>query len=197
MLRSAPLIIANVDWSKIAHSLESYTKKGYKQIETPWIVPRCITEITCIDETAVVSADDGQEGERTLVGSAEQGFLELRFHNELPDGWYVSAGPCFRIGTPPSWRHQYQFFKVELICFFKEEDTKDRVLDTLICNAIDFMETYKAKLDIRETPEGLDLEINGIEVGSYGTRYHEKIGWWGYGTGIAEPRFTQALTRSR
>jgi seryl-tRNA synthetase len=185
----------NVDWSKIANAVENYKEHGYRYVESPWFVEREIMEITCPDEDRVFYMKDYPSN--GFVGSAEQGLLSLRYKKKLADGWYVSAGPCFRLEEKLDTYHQYQFFKVELLCFFKEEDTKDRVLDTLICNAIDFMETYKAKLDIRETSEGLDLEINGIEVGSYGTRYHEKIGWWGYGTGIAEPRFTQALTRSR
>ena len=46
-----------------------------------------------------------------------------------------------------------------------------------------------------KTDEGYDLEINGIEVGSYGARYHAKIGWWAYGTGLAEPRYTTAMNK--
>jgi hypothetical protein len=42
------------------------------------------------------------------------------------------------------------------------------------------------------TEDGLDVEIGGIEVGSYGTRLHEGFSW-NYGTGLAEPRFSSAL----
>lgn len=37
-----------------------------------------------------------------------------------------------------------------------------------------------------------DLEINNIEVGSYGIRQYKNL-FWVYGTGLAEPRFSQAI----
>jgi hypothetical protein len=47
-----------------------------------------------------------------------------------------------------------------------------------------------------KTDVGYDLEINGIEVGSYGRR---EVGdfTWVYGTGLALPRFSQALNRGK
>jgi hypothetical protein len=52
---------------------------------------------------------------------------------------------------------------------------------------------FASKLLVREaTPEGIDLVLNGIEVGSYGVR---TVGnrTWTYGTGLALPRFTVAI----
>jgi hypothetical protein len=51
-----------------------------------------------------------------------------------------------------------------------------------------------SSVDIVATDEGYDININGIEVGSYGFR---EIGdfMWVYGTGLAEPRFSQAVGR--
>ena len=46
--------------------------------------------------------------------------------------------------------------------------------------------------EIVETDEGWDINVGGIEVGSYGSRsIHDHL--WVYGTGLAEPRFSQAL----
>ena len=40
--------------------------------------------------------------------------------------------------------------------------------------------------------ESVDLELNRIEIGSYGVRRTPECAWV-YATGLAEPRFTQAL----
>lgn len=42
------------------------------------------------------------------------------------------------------------------------------------------------------TPQGIDLLINGVEVGSYGIRTLGGFSWI-YGTGVALPRYTQAV----
>lgn len=51
-----------------------------------------------------------------------------------------------------------------------------------------------------ETPLG-DLEVAGVEVGSYGARAFEDDSGstvvWAYGTGLAEPRSSWAIERSR
>lgn len=47
-------------------------------------------------------------------------------------------------------------------------------------------------VDIVATEIGLDLELGGIELGSYGYREHNDLKWT-YATGLAEPRFSQAV----
>jgi hypothetical protein len=39
------------------------------------------------------------------------------------------------------------------------------------------------------TADGLDIEVDGVEVGSYGRRACA-LGAYDYGTGLAEPRFS-------
>jgi hypothetical protein len=46
-------------------------------------------------------------------------------------------------------------------------------------------------LTIVKTEIGHDIELNGIEIGSYGWRQNQDI-IWAYGTGLAEPRFSIA-----
>jgi hypothetical protein len=59
----------------------------------------------------------------------------------------------------------------------------------------EFMEILgNCKLEERSTSEGIDLYLNGIEVGSYGIRKHNSYQWV-YGTGLALPRFDKALNK--
>jgi hypothetical protein len=48
-------------------------------------------------------------------------------------------------------------------------------------------------LKVIETEDGWDLELLGIEVGSYGIRRIGDVQYM-YGTGLAEPRFGQVLS---
>jgi hypothetical protein len=47
-------------------------------------------------------------------------------------------------------------------------------------------------VDLVMTAEGYDLEIGGIEVGSYAARTADGMSWT-CGTGLAEPRFSTAI----
>lgn len=48
------------------------------------------------------------------------------------------------------------------------------------------------KIEVVDTDEGFDLQLGGIEIGSYGKRHHDSFGPWAYGTGLALPRFSVA-----
>ena len=52
---------------------------------------------------------------------------------------------------------------------------------------------HRAKVITPKSDGVADLEIAGIEVGSYGIRHHELVGHWAFGTGLAEPRYSQAM----
>jgi hypothetical protein len=71
-------------------------------------------------------------------------------------------------------------------------------LEEVIKDAIDFFNGYE-NVRLVDAPlsnafNNQDIEINGVEVGSYGYRTYEGFNWI-YGTGCAEPRLTQALER--
>lgn len=188
-----------INWLRMGEALEFYKDHGFKYIETPWITLNSINHITYegLDAIRLVDEDFYQVNRKPafgLVGSAEQGFLQLRVHQNLPDGWYVSTGPCFRDEAVLDKYHQKQFLKTELIRFGKEEEMNSS-LDTIMSFANSFMSRF-GKVDIDCFGDAqFDLSINNIEVGSYGIRYHKKAGWWVYGTGLAEPRFTLALEK--
>lgn len=167
-------------YGRIAHALSFYRDLGFVWIDTPWVVSGEATGVTC------KSPNEECHG-GFLVGSAEQGFIQLAQHGVLRAGRYVSAGPCFRFGDAGQpGKHPY-FFKVELLIADSNDHRSLREAAEL------FMQQYTTVQAV-STADGEDLEANGIEVGSYGSRQHASLPYpISYGTGLAEPRFSEAM----
>jgi seryl-tRNA synthetase len=173
-------------WPYISQALMFYQEKGYKYIEVPWIVQNVVNMITCPDEDFLMKIDGTYS---SLVGSAEQGFLALQMNNGLAKGKYVSCSPCFRNEKNPTEIHRKYFMKVEL---YQTNDTSIDSMYNLIQDAQDFFDTLTTQgIQRVATNEGIDLNLNGIEIGSYGIKSFSSHKWI-YGTGLALPRFTQA-----
>lgn len=170
----------------IIKAINFYTSKGFTYIETPWIVDKGISEMTMPVGANPFKLLDG----RTLVGSAENGFLQLILNDQLPRGKYCSFSPCFRDDTIDEIHHKW-FYKLELIqtCNVDSES-----LQNMISLAKEFFTSQGLDVEIVKTEIGFDLVSKDIELGSYGIR---SIGnsckncAWIYGTGCAEPRMTQ------
>jgi hypothetical protein len=160
-----------IDYNVLVDAIKFYSSKGFRYIETPWFVQKHISAITA----PVGGSFDTHDF--SFVGSAEQGFLQL--YDNLTEECYMSAGPCFR--READELHYPQFFKLELF-------SKQRL--DFSCIAQQFLGG-----SIVNTEEGKDIEINGIEVGSYGTRTYKNM-CWSYGTGVALPRYTLASNKS-
>jgi hypothetical protein len=199
-----------IDYKMLGDILNNYRDVGYTYVETPWVVPREVSEMTYRGD--VLSCQLGD-----LVGSAEQGFLALP---EIKDTKLVSCGPCFRNEPVIDALHQSWFMKVEL--YQSGDHLEEMVHDAeqqiwklvwTYLNRIDSRRVKEAmaggpkwpapdRIDPRDmvahvfkrkvTPDGIDLMLNGIEIGSYGVRTVGKRTWT-YGTGLALPRFTVAL----
>lgn len=176
-----------INWQAISESILYYQDVGYQYTETPWIVPNEISQSTFEGPVATITLDNKNKGD--LVGSAEQGFIHLINENKITPGKYVSAGPCFRLSENIDRIHQEYFFKVELVHILNNEEPKPmlEIMTQQAINALTGLSMYPPT--IIETDIGLDIEINGIEVGSYGIRTFKNFSWV-YGTGIAEPRFS-------
>lgn len=185
-----------IDYKLVARAIEAYEREGYKYVETPWYVG---------DEAVAATLPEGKKGFDLghptlklgkLVGSAEQGFLQMMLDGTLKPGFYQSAGPCFRDEQALDAQHHYSFFKLELINYLdpKEEFAFARVMahhaDMVMWRLFDKEHEVKCV----PTDAGYDLEINGVEVGSYGYREHAGHRWV-YGTGLALPRATFAVGR--
>ena len=178
-----------IDYSLIGSVIEYYRALGYAYIEVPWIVPKEIANITCSDDEKILLV-----GNNCLVGSAEQSLIHLLTENKLPlDIPFVACTPCHRLNEPNTPHHFPQFMKVELGLVMSSRsntDVKDRVI-SMLRHAQSFMlEHTNKKISEVTSSAQIDLEIEGIEVGSYGFRILPDTNIWCYGTGLAEPRFS-------
>jgi hypothetical protein len=189
-----------IDYAALGEAISAYENLGYTYVETPWVVPERIIRATLPPQFGYLelAMQDSVSDARScdcrpvksytsrggVVGSAEQGFLALG----LPAGKYVGCGPCFRDEPASDLFHRPYFMKVEL---FVTEDGAS--VDDVLADArgvLDTMTDYK--LESVKTADGWDLELAGIEIGSYGERISPAHGRWVYGTGLALPRFDVA-----
>lgn len=193
-------------WRDIYTAISIYESCGFKYIEAPWVVSDTAVLLTIPPGVQTLRCQDG-----ALVGSAEQGFIQMMLDGKLPPGKYVAAGPCFRTEKVDRL-HQRTFFKVELIevrpvrrhpIFEMERLTREMAEMAL---SVFHMLEGGQNAEIVETRYGMDIELNGIEVGSYGFRGVDELAaefvnlkkpypQWVYGTGLAEPRFSLATGR--
>lgn len=181
-----------IDWATLAYAVEWYRGCLYTYVEVPWIVPSSVNMLTCPDENLLMKI----AGTTTsLVGSAEQSFLKMEMDGKLIKGRYVACSPCFRVEDSNDGWHFPTFMKVEL---YRTDATDIKALYEMVASAEAFFKKYSWPTRPQQnvtrliTHEGIDLLINGIEVGSYGIRTLGGFSWI-YGTGLALPRYTQAV----
>lgn len=178
--------IGEVDWKRLAAALDWYEAAGFRKVSLPWHARQDVIDVTCPSPDRCYRL----QGVGTLVGSAEQSFMQAQFDGLLSKGRWVSLTPCFRHEPVFDVLHHPYFMKVEL---YSNEGGHDGLDVELAGIARRFMETQGAHgIETVRTDVGYDLEIGGIEVGSYSTREHAGHVWT-CGTGLAEPRFSQAL----
>lgn len=172
-----------IDYARLDRSLIYYEKNGFKRIESPWTVTNAVSAITKPPggkDWEIVGKD------KVLVASGEQSFLYLYLKGFLPKGRYQTITPCFR-EEPFDLTHTKYFIKNELII---TDDVNEKALMDIVNVARKFFESeLNHRVDILKTEYGYDLEVNGIEIGSYGIRSCDYLDWI-YGTGLAEPRFS-------
>lgn len=179
------LINGLVDWARLGKALAFYRAAGFLECELPWHAPRDVCALTCPEPERMYGFEDG-----VLVGSAEQSFMAAQKEGMLPPMRYVSLTPCFRREREETETHKRYFMKVEL---FQSHKASDDIALEFAELAKRFMEAEGGQaVDIVRTAEGYDLEIAGIEVGSYSGRSLGGMEWT-CGTGLAEPRFTTAV----
>jgi len=179
-----------VDWGILAKAMEHYQGAGYTAIEMPWFVPVETQMLTCPREEWIMKVD----GHGGLVGSSEQSFIAADLAGTLGKGKFVACTPCFRNEPYYDNLHRVGFMKVEL---YRNDDVSQTALNEVMNEAARCMAGIGGIApNLEKTPEGFDLTIGGIEVGSYGVRSVKGISWI-YGTGIAEPRFSTAVRMRR
>lgn len=184
-----------IDWARLGRAVSYYKQAGFTYVEVPWAAPKYVVQVTL---PLAAKATSLAYPPLDLVGSAEQSFLWLEklghlrgFNTRL----FVGVSPCWRSDNR-SGIHQKTFMKVELFARLDNQYVaKDAMVKILMNRASEFFKIEGAMPNVVPTTEGADLYVNGIEVGSYG---HRAIGdsAWAYGTGLAEPRFSQAITKT-
>lgn len=192
-----------IDYRMIADAQDAFEAMDYRRIEVPWVVPREIVLSTGGEEAARREAlAYREEGLRCVVGSAEQGFIDLIRRRLIPAGRYQAASPCFRQRDGDEPGHHPWFFKLEL-CSFRAGDTPESL-------AQDALDVFHGVVGIPEayvttaTDDEADLDIvcAGTELGSYGVRRvwgslrspdEERYEKMVYGTGLALPRAQEVV----
>lgn len=187
-----------IDYFLISRAIDFYAHKGFKYVEAPWMVgPNALNSTLPPGKNAFWVEDWHELADKSrsaLVGSAEQGFVQLMLDGRLPLGSHMAAGPCFRDDEVDEL-HQKTFFKVELIIVMDYAPPPEFALKMAHEDALEFFYQntgLRDRLLEVETEAGYDINLNGIEIGSYGVRSFEGHHWI-YGTGLAEPRFSMAL----
>ncbi|RLD76804.1 MAG: hypothetical protein DRJ15_14725 [Bacteroidetes bacterium] len=178
-----PPLPTKIDYRKIVDALEFYQQLGYERLEVPWIVNE-----QAMAPTSPADASQYETWRGMLVASAEQSFIAMMQDGNLPPGRYVTCSPCFR-DEELDEHHHYWFEKVELI-----DNRTDPSYQEMLGAAMGFFGRYThiRPETVSQEGKGIDILINGVEVGSYGIREYQGMRWV-YGTGCAEPRLSQAL----
>lgn len=183
--------LPRIDYALLGEALEFYEAEGYRYVEAPWAVSKQTVDITCPNPQFAARVD----GLGYLVGSAEQSFLHLDLAGKLGRHRFVACTPCFRLGDMEDDLHFPTFMKVEL---YDNTYASDTGWKAMLADARELAIRLGAPEDAlsqEATAEGRDLMLGGIEIGSFGLRQHgDHI--WSYGTGLALPRFSQALERA-
>lgn len=171
-------------------AIEFYERKGFENIEVPWFLSEEAVNITRPKDARLFNTPAGY-----LPASAEQSFLQMLIDGKLPAGRYQALTPCFRDDKTDEW-HQNAFMKLELIDTTPDGDFGFILENAKMCFELLDMSVMQVKT-VEGSREGeLDLQINGIEVGSYGIRKYKDL-TWRYGTGLAEPRYSMAVKHKK
>lgn len=182
------MIIPPISYGRIAEAITFYDKLSYRYLNVPWVVSEESVNVTKPPEVRSFSIPIGH-----LVASGEQSFIEIR-DDLCPGRRYQCVTPCFRDESVSEYQLSY-FLKNELISVVWKDDDPADELEIMINHARSF---FRLCYGIKESPVvvqtdiGYDINLRGIEVGSYGIREYKKFRWV-YGTGLAEPRFSQVI----
>lgn len=187
-------------WQNLTRALEYYTDIGYEYINTPWIVDdKTIREtlpytMPYIGVTSTIMLTEG------LVGSAEQGFISMIDSLENNKD-YCSLTPCFREEENGYDEIHFPWFmKVELFCKNPNEDeypALDRFHEDAFNLFKELNDNKTLGFSLTKENDIEDINLNDIEIGSYGYRKLSDGNRILFGTGLAEPRFSIAKNKRK
>lgn len=182
-------------------AVDAWRTRGFRYVDLPWMVPKEFSDATRPAECRDLPTLFG-----SFVASGEQSFLQLWAAGQLSGArGYVGWTPCLRDDKLDEL-HQHGFMKAEWFAPLPDDDGCDwhaRLMQLVMSQAEIFRlvaqhsyQPLRAPVRIVELgPEQVDIELNGIEIGSYGRREFRGQPYL-YGTALALPRFTLAMERS-
>lgn len=182
--------------ARLARCTAYWERQGYQFVPLPWVADERYTAAT---KPSFVKEPDIATPHGNLVASGEQAFLRLMEQGQLPEGTsFVGWTPCFRNEATFDSTHHLYFMKAELFVRCQNRAEAAELVREVALTAQSWMHGELLAVGVVENPLlvpigdlQLDLELGGIELGSYG--YRELFGQgFVYGTGCAEPRFSQA-----
>lgn len=196
-----------VSSQRISDAIRYFELRGYRHTDVPMVVPMDINDLTCPSGVELTAHGDG-----VYSGSAEQGFLYLLDQNLLREGKYMALTPCMR-GDELDETHFRVFVKLELIHVLGQGYTVNEIasktkLGELIGSVMNFVfeQSSRCKKPVKVSTIEVenckshiqyDIMLNDIEIGSYGLRHDSNGSLYMYGTGIAEPRFSYAMSLNK
>ena len=177
----------NIDTFSIADAMRFYKNCGFQPACVPMLVDSDVSALTKPEGLDEVYHPSG----KVYVASAEQSFIQLWKDDQLtPGNSWMALTPCVRMEEQDD-SHLSTFLKLELMIV--GENNVHLTLEP----AVRFFRMYDPEACVIQTNDGYDIEIRGVEVGSYGVRQMLDGTSYVYGTGIAEPRLSYALSRKR
>lgn len=179
-------------WTRFTAALEWYRNLGYVYREVPWLVNQNSIFETCPEVAKLQSVTRDEKHMGCLVGSGEQGFIDELLSGELEPGRYMTITPCFRAEDRYDRLTRPWFMKLELF-----DNTREPRALRIVEDACNFMRRWIRDVRVVETEIGQDIvTADGVELGSYGLRRLSSGQEFMYGTGLAEPRFTNCWRKN-
>ena len=177
-----------INYKLLSNAIDFFKYFEYQMVDVPWEVSSdsILKTVNTLDLAYPFN-------NQYLVGSAEQSFLELIKLKKLPENKNVMAvTPCFRneLITP---LHSKYFMKLELFSWSSKSYPESHL--NVAKKFFQSVAGYNIdEVDVEGVPhwKGSDLYLNNIEIGSY-LKYNKDGIYWSCGTGLALPRFEQAL----
>lgn len=179
-------------------ALELWTAQGFRYVDLPWVVQKEYS-----DATRPPNCRDIQTLHGSFVASGEQSFLQLWDAGQLRGSpGYVGWTPCLRDDKLDDW-HQHGFMKAEWFVPLTPDTALAWHTQLMALVATQAEMFHQVAQHCGKSTEGavqvvvlgaeqVDIELNGVEIGSYGRRQFKGMHYL-YGTALALPRFTQAL----
>lgn len=182
----------DIDANLLYQAMMFFNNCGYEFITAPYVVDKKAVEHTLPEgREAYPHANYG-----FYVGSAEQSIyhmLDKCGRKNLPKRC-LAITPCQRNEEVLDESHLEIFLKIELISFDLGYSHK-----TIMEDVLDFFKmigTENVTYVMQDDNVSYDINVNNIEVGSYGYRWFRDV-LVSYGTGLALPRYSYAVSKGK